>query len=63
VVQANRTFTFAYNGFGDRVQQAVDGLTTRYAVDLAAGLPQVLSDSSNTYPYGPDRYIITPLNQ
>ena len=40
---------------GDRHQQIVDGATTNYTLDLAAGLTQVLSDDTNTYLYGNGR--------
>jgi YD repeat-containing protein len=43
---------FVYNGLGDRYQQTVDGITTTYALDLNAGLTQVLSDGDTTYLYG-----------
>ncbi|MGP8330391.1 MAG: RHS repeat-associated core domain-containing protein [Methanosarcinaceae archaeon] len=44
-----------YGGLGDRHQQIVDGVTTNYTLDLAAGLTQVLSDGTNTYLYGNGR--------
>ena len=43
------------DGLGDRHQQVVDGVTTNYILDLAAGLPQVLDDGTNTYLYGNGR--------
>ena len=49
------TSTFSYNGFGDRLQQTVDGVTTNYTLDLNIGLTQVLSDGTNTYLYGNGR--------
>ena len=49
------SFTFAYDGLGNRYQSTVNGQTTTYALDLAGGLSQVLSDSANTYLYGLDR--------
>ena len=42
-------------GLGDRHQQVVDGVTTNYTLDLAAGLTQVLDDGTNTYLYGNGR--------
>ena len=42
-------------GLGDRHQQIVDGVTTNYTLDLAAGLTQVLDDGTNTYLYGNGR--------
>ncbi|MBI5649759.1 MAG: hypothetical protein HZC40_04815 [Chloroflexi bacterium] len=49
VSQQSSVNSFAYNGVGDRVLQTVNGATTRYALDLNAGLTQVLADGSNTY--------------
>jgi len=43
---------FAYNGFGDRLQQTVNGNAITFAMDLNAGLTQALSDGTNTYTYG-----------
>jgi hypothetical protein len=39
----------------DRVSQTVNGVTTYYALDQAAGLTQVLFDGTNTYLYGKGR--------
>jgi RHS repeat-associated protein len=47
--------SFGYNGLGDRLQQTVDGVTTNYAIDVAGGLTQVLSDGTNSYLYGVGR--------
>ncbi|NMC14278.1 MAG: hypothetical protein GYA34_15510 [Chloroflexi bacterium] len=41
------TYTYAYNGLGDRLQQTVNYTTTTYAMDMAGGLSQVLSDGTN----------------
>lgn len=49
------TFTYQYNRLGDRMSQTVDGDTTNYTLDIAAGLTQVLSDGTNTYLYGAGR--------
>jgi YD repeat-containing protein len=57
---ANGTLTteFAYNGVGDRVAKTVDGVTTDYVLDPAAGLTQVLQETTNGqttgYLYGAD---------
>ena len=51
-VRKNR---FQVDGLGDRHQQIVDGATTNYTLDLAAGLTQVLDDGTNTYLYGNGR--------
>jgi RHS repeat-associated protein len=37
------------------LQQTVNGATTTYTLDLAAGLTQVLGDGTNTYLYGSER--------
>lgn len=52
VVHDAITYTFAYNGLGDRLRQTINGSPTNYALDLAAGLTQVLSDGTNAYLYG-----------
>ena len=61
VTTGGTTYTYAYNGLGDRVSQTVGGVTTRYTLDLNAGLTQMLAESApqgyrtNTYLCGPDR--------
>jgi RHS repeat-associated protein len=45
-------YTFAYNGLGDRLRQAVNGAPVSYTLDLNAGLTQVLADGTNAYLYG-----------
>lgn len=55
LTQGGSTYAFAYNGLGDRLQQAVDAVTTSYTPDLNAGLTQVLADSTNSYLYGMGR--------
>jgi RHS repeat-associated protein len=56
VVQDGTTYSFSYNGLGDRVGQTVsDGAAYDYALDLAAGLTQVLDDGTNSYLYGRGR--------
>src|SRR3972149_8228048 len=54
VVQGEDTYTFAYNGLGDRLQQTVNEQTTNYTLDLNAGLTRVLYDGTNYYTYGLD---------
>lgn len=44
--------SFSYNGVGDRLRETVGGVTTNYALDLNAGLTQVLADGTNNYLYG-----------
>ena len=52
------TTEFSYNGAGDRVAKTVDGVTTDYVLDPAAGLTQVLVESTGgqqtAYLYGAD---------
>ncbi len=55
IVQGGVTYTFSYNGQGDRVRQAINGTPTRYVLDLNAPLTQILADGSNTYLYGSTR--------
>ena len=58
VIFGTLTTQFAYNGAGDRVAKTVDGVTTDYVLDPAAGLTQVLVEStggeSTSYVYGHD---------
>src|SRR5512145_627392 len=49
------TTAYAYNGDGVLVAQTTDGTTTRYSQDLAAALPQLLSDGTTRYLYGHER--------
>jgi RHS repeat-associated protein len=55
VSQGEDVYTYAYNGLGDRVSQVLNGQTTNYALDLNAGLTQVLQDGEQTYLYGVNR--------
>jgi YD repeat-containing protein len=58
VVSGTLTTEFVYNGAGDRVARTVDGVTTDYVLDPAAGLTQVLQESTAgqaaSYLYGHD---------
>jgi RHS repeat-associated protein len=58
VVSGTLTTEFAYNGAGDRVAKTVDGVTTDYVLDPAAGLTQVLQETTGgqttSYLYGAD---------
>lgn len=47
---SNATSSFAF-----RYEQSINHTPTRYTLDLAAGLTQVLADEQNTYRYGLDR--------
>jgi RHS repeat-associated protein len=55
VVQGTDTYSFTYNGLGDRLGQAVNGDSTDYTLDLNSSLTQVLSDGTNAYLYGFNR--------
>ncbi len=55
VTQGANTYTFAYNGLGDRLQQTMGITTTRYVLDPSSGLTQVLSDGTSAYLYGNGR--------
>jgi RHS repeat-associated protein len=46
------TASYAYNGDGLRMSSTVGANTTSYVWDVAAGLPVILQDGSNTYVYG-----------
>jgi RHS repeat-associated protein len=53
VDQGDASYTFIYDGLGNRIQQiAPDGTPYDYTLDLAAGLTQVLDDTVSTYLYG-----------
>ena len=58
VVSGTLTTEFAYNGVGDRVARTLDGVTTDYVLDPAAGLTQVLQETTGgqatSYLYGHD---------
>jgi YD repeat-containing protein len=55
VLQGNNSYSYAYNGLGDRLQQTVNSQTINYTLDLNAGLTRVLDDGTDTYLYGVDR--------
>jgi RHS repeat-associated protein len=55
VAQGDDNYTFAYNGLGDRLQQAVNGVPTNYSLDINRVLTQVLAEETNTYLYGNGR--------
>jgi RHS repeat-associated protein len=52
MTNGENAYTFAYNGFGDRLQQTVNEQTTNYTLDLNSGLTQVLWDGTHFYTYG-----------
>lgn len=52
---AGLSISYDYNGLGDRLSQTANSVTTQYALDMAAGLTQVLDDETNAYLYGVGR--------
>ena len=46
------TLSYKYSGLGDRLQETVNGTTTTFIMDLAAGLTQTLNDGTYDYIYG-----------
>jgi YD repeat-containing protein len=42
VTSGTLTTAFEYDGLGNRTAQTVDGVTTEYVLDVAAGLPEVI---------------------
>jgi len=55
VNQGGVIYDYLYSGLGDRLQQAIDGVTTNYTLDINTGLTQVLADGTHTYLYGQGR--------
>ena len=45
--------TYAYDGNGLRASQTISGTTTYLTWDMTEGLPLLLSDTTNSYIYGP----------
>jgi RHS repeat-associated protein len=43
---------YVYNGLGDKIEQWQDLWMTRYTLDLASGLTQILASSNTQYLYG-----------
>jgi RHS repeat-associated protein len=54
LAQGGDTYTFAYNGQGERVQQTINGVPVTYLLDQRPGITQVLADEDNIYLYTPD---------
>ncbi|HUW96499.1 MAG TPA: hypothetical protein VMW58_11995 [Anaerolineae bacterium] len=54
IILGTQTTQFAYNGDGVRTSKTIAGDTTEYVLDLAAGLPVVISDTEAVYLYGLD---------
>jgi YD repeat-containing protein len=55
VVQGGDTYTFGYDGLGNRYRQTANGSPTTFVLDTNAPLTQVLSDGADTYLYGVSR--------
>ena len=49
LTQGEVSYTYTYNGLGDRVQQNENGEVATYTLDMAAHLTKVLSDGEHTY--------------
>jgi RHS repeat-associated protein len=54
--------TYAYNGEGLRTSQTISGTTSYFAWDATESVPLVLSDSTNSYIYGPGGIPIEQIN-
>jgi RHS repeat-associated protein len=54
--------TYAYNGEGLRTSQTISGTTSYFAWSLTEGAPQLLSDGTNSYIYGPGGIPIEQIN-
>lgn len=55
------TIGYAYDGDDLRVAKTANGTTTNYAWDRSTGLPELLSDGSTSYLYGPDGHPIEQI--
>jgi RHS repeat-associated protein len=53
---------YAYNGEGLRTSQTISGTTTYMAWDLTEPLPVILSDTTNSYIYGPGGIPVEQIN-
>jgi RHS repeat-associated protein len=47
--------SYRYNGLGDRLEETIGSQVTRFTMDLASGLTQVLDDGTHAYLYGAGR--------
>jgi RHS repeat-associated protein len=54
--------SYAYNGGGLRTSQTINGTTSYFAWDVTEGIPQILSDGTNSYIYGPGGVPIEQIN-
>lgn len=51
MTQWGNSYSFTYNGLGDKVSQTANSVTTTYTLDLNASLTQVLAASAGTSTY------------
>lgn len=51
--QGSTTATYSYNGDGMRMSKTTSGATSNFAWDVSDGTPELLSDGSFQYVYGP----------
>ncbi|HEY6550331.1 MAG TPA: RHS repeat-associated core domain-containing protein [Solirubrobacterales bacterium] len=54
--------TYTYDGTGLRSAQTISGVTTHLAWSISSGLPELLSDGTNSYIYGPGGLPIEQIN-
>ncbi len=54
--------TYAYDGNGLRASQSISGTTSYLTWDMTEGLPLVLSDTTNSYIYGPGGLPVEQIN-
>jgi RHS repeat-associated protein len=54
--------TYTYNGEGLRTAQDINGTTAYLTWEIAAELPLILNDSTNSYVYGPDDMAVEQIN-
>lgn len=55
VTKGGITYSYTYDGNGNRLRQTVGSTVTNYLLDTAGGLSQVLVDGTNAYLYGLER--------
>jgi RHS repeat-associated protein len=58
-VSGSPASSFGYDGLGNRITMTVSGATTRYALDVAGGLPEVIAETTG----GQARQYVTGLAQ
>ena len=57
VTDGTNTTTYSYDGLGNRISQDVNGLLTRYLLDMQPGLTQVIAATTGV---STDRYLHAP---